>query len=73
MGEGEKMSERFMENKDGVHLLHPHGGYAMCGDALDIGSEAEEENMRVTEKTTVSCIRCVEIIDACRYVYCRRP
>lgn len=64
------MSERFTENKDGVHLMHPDGEYTLCGDALDIGSEQGEESMCPTEKTTVSCVRCVEIIDACRFVYC---
>ncbi len=56
---------KLMTNKDGVHLIGPAGEYALCGDAIDIGSEKGEEDMRDTTVGTVTCKRCAEVLNLC--------
>lgn len=61
-----------MENVDGIHLMSPvQGEYTICGDAFDGGSgigESDLTEMHETEKTTVTCPKCVAVILGCRGV-----
>ena len=59
------MSERLMENKDGVHFMGLDGEHAVCGDAFDIGSEEGFETMTLTRKKIVTCEKCLEFLDHC--------
>jgi len=58
----------FVENNDGVHL--EHGEFTLCGDSFDIGSADGEDcgDYWPTNKRTVTCNRCIGIIDMCRGV-----
>lgn len=57
----------FMENTDGVHLMNPlNNEYTLCGDAFDCGSEKEINSLKDTNKQSVTCSRCLEIIKLCR-------
>ena len=60
----------FMKNNtDGVHLMSIGSPeHAVCGDAFDIGTEYEQEDMISTSSKTVTCIRCISEILNCRGV-----
>lgn len=61
------MNRQFVENDAGVHLMM--GEYTLCGDAAD-APESEpdwtEGAFQPTDRQTISCPRCVEIVMACR-------
>lgn len=52
----------YVENKDGVHLLHPlYSESSLCGDSVYL---FEDDLMIPTSKKSVTCERCAEIIKA---------
>lgn len=65
------MSE-FAENREGVHLVVNE--HTLCGDALDIDSEPDDDHdgaLQITKKQAVTCKRCIAIIELCRNVKIR--
>lgn len=63
----------FVSNADGVHLTH--GEFTLCGDAFDMpDTEASEAHLKFKSTTsqTVTCHRCIDIIDLCAGVHTRR-
>lgn len=55
----------FVETSDGVHFVS-FAEYTLCGDALE-GLDGLEE-CRDTTKRTVTCRKCIEVIELCRGV-----
>ena len=57
----------FMKNIDGIHLMNPiNTEYTLCGDAFDCGTEKELDSLKDTTKQSVTCSRCLEIIQTCK-------
>lgn len=55
----------FMESAEGVHAMHHE--HTICGDAFDIGDSTDPAlALKRTKKTTVTCPRCVAIIQLCK-------
>ena len=68
------LRRQYVENAEGVHLMH--GEFTLCGDSFDIASTEEPEDhdgeLLETHKRTVTCDRCIDVIDLCRGVRIKR-
>lgn len=63
----------FIENAEGVHLMGITE-FTLCGDAFDIGeTESDATPLKPTQKRTVTCLRCAQIINLCRGVRVGTP
>ena len=68
------MVKNFEENSEGVHLMNPNNDeFSMCGDAQDIDSVTDRidgnlKAFRPTSSTTVTCRRCIAVIECCHGV-----
>ena len=58
----------FVEAEGLVHLVGPSmgGEYTICGDAFDLGSHVGGYTWKPTRLRTITCPRCVEMIEHCR-------
>lgn len=55
-----------------IHLVNPaQAEFTLCGDAFDMGSEEDGYEWHETERVTVNCPLCVQIIRGCRHVRTR--
>ena len=54
----------FLENSDGVHALYDE--HTLCGDAWDIHVDGEVDELVATDKKTVTCPKCIAVINFCR-------
>lgn len=56
----------FFEGEDGIHLAHPYDEGTLCG--VYHGGD----DLKDTEKRTVTCAQCIRFIDFVRRVRCSK-
>lgn len=61
------MIHQFVETSDGVHLVSTNE-YTLCGDALEGDPVNGLEETRPTALSTITCVKCADIIRMCRGV-----
>lgn len=70
------MTEKeFRENGEGVHLMAINGEHTVCGDSHDLYEDLGDGAgpLKYTLKNTVTCARCVAVIEHCKLIKTRQP